>query len=69
MTDSTGDPIRNARVTLLPESQETPVVLTDAAGAFRLTALLGRFSIVASRRATPEPMRLRPFQASRWRCA
>ena len=49
VTDSTGDPIRNARVTLFPESQETPVVLTDAAGAFRLTALLGRFSVVASK--------------------
>jgi protocatechuate 3,4-dioxygenase beta subunit len=49
VTDSTGDPIRNARVTLFPESQETPVVLTDAAGAFRLTAPLGRFSVVASK--------------------
>ena len=49
VTDSTGDAIRNARVTLFPESQETPVVLTDSSGAFRLTAPLGRFSVVASK--------------------
>src|SRR5688572_3373022 len=49
VTDSAGDPIRNARVTLSPESEETPVVLTDAAGAFRLTVTIGRYSIVASK--------------------
>jgi hypothetical protein len=49
VSDSTGDPMRNARVTLFPESQETPVVLTDAAGAFRLTAVPGRISVVASK--------------------
>ena len=52
VTDSTGDPIRNARVTLSPDSPHTPVVLTDAAGAFRLTApgmSVGRYSVVASK--------------------
>jgi hypothetical protein len=49
VTDSTSDPVRNARITLFPESQETPVVLTDAAGAFRLTAPLGRFSVVVTK--------------------
>ena len=49
VADGTGDPIRNARVTLLPESQATPVVLTDAAGTFRLTAPVGRYRVVASK--------------------
>jgi hypothetical protein len=49
VTDSTGDPIRNARVALSPESQETPLVLTDAAGAFRLTAPVGRYRVVANK--------------------
>jgi hypothetical protein len=49
VTDSTGDPIRNARVTLFPESQERPVVLTDAAGAFRLAGPVGRYRVVASK--------------------
>jgi Carboxypeptidase regulatory-like domain len=49
VTDSTGDPIRNVRVTLSPESQDTPVVLTDAVGAFRFSVTNGRYSIVASK--------------------
>jgi len=67
--EASGDPIRSARVALLPESQETPVVLTDAAGTFRLTAAPGRYSVVVGKTgyaraaATPavagEPMEVR----------
>jgi protocatechuate 3,4-dioxygenase beta subunit len=49
VSDGTGDPIRNARVTLSPESLNVPVVLTDADGAFRLVAPAGRFAVVASK--------------------
>jgi len=49
VTDGTSEPIRNARVTLSSASQEMPVVLTDAGGAFRLTAPPGRYTVVASK--------------------
>ena len=49
VADGTGNPIRNARVTLVPESSDTPVVLTDAAGNFHFTAPPGRFNVVVSK--------------------
>jgi protocatechuate 3,4-dioxygenase beta subunit len=49
VTDDTGDPIRNARVTLTPPEQGTPVVLTDVDGRFSLTAPSGRYRVVASK--------------------
>jgi protocatechuate 3,4-dioxygenase beta subunit len=49
VADATGEPIRNARVTLSPSSKDTPVVLTDADGRFRLAAPSGRYRVVASK--------------------
>jgi protocatechuate 3,4-dioxygenase beta subunit len=49
VADATGEPIRNARVTLSPASQGTSVVLTDAAGAFQFRATKGRYGIVAGK--------------------
>ena len=52
MAVSTGDPIRNARVILLPESPQTPMALMDAAGAFGLTVhgtSVGRYRIEVSK--------------------
>jgi len=49
VADGTGDPIPNARVTLSPESSNTPVVLTDAAGSFHFTTSSGRFNLVVSK--------------------
>jgi len=49
VADATGAPIRNARVTLSPASTETPVVLTDGTGAFRLPAPAGRYAVVATK--------------------
>ncbi len=49
VADSTGDPIRNARVTLLPGPQPPAVALTDGEGRFSVTAPAGRYSVVASK--------------------
>jgi protocatechuate 3,4-dioxygenase beta subunit len=49
VTDSTGTPIRNGRVTLSPAPPEMPVVLTDGTGAFSITAPAGRHAVVASK--------------------
>ncbi len=49
LTDGTGDPIANARVTLVPSGQGTPVVLTDRDGRFALTVPLTRAAIAASK--------------------
>jgi len=46
---STGEPIRNARVTLSPASKNTPVVLTDEDGTFRFAAPTARYRVVASK--------------------
>jgi hypothetical protein len=65
---TSGDPIRNARVTLTPEPPQPPVVLTDGDGTFRLTAPAGNYRVVASKagyargdaRAAPgEPVEVR----------
>ena len=49
VADSTGEPIRNARVTLSPASKDTPVVLTDADGTFRFTAPAALYHVVAGK--------------------
>ncbi len=46
VADTSGDPIRNARVALSPEPPQSPVVLTDSDGAFRLTAPAGPYRLV-----------------------
>src|SRR5438552_4408426 len=58
IADDTGDPLHNARVSLSPSAQGTPVVLSDSDGRFTLTVPAGRYSVVASktgygRRETP----------------
>jgi hypothetical protein len=47
VVDATGDPIRNARVTVSPSGQGTPVVLSDGEGRFSLTAPLGPNRLIA----------------------
>jgi Carboxypeptidase regulatory-like domain len=49
VADSTGDPIRNARVTLLPDPQPPAVTLTDGEGHFSVTVPAGRYSVVAGK--------------------
>jgi protocatechuate 3,4-dioxygenase beta subunit len=49
VADSTGDPIRNARVTLTPAPRTTPGVLTDRDGRFSVTAPAGRYNVTASK--------------------
>jgi hypothetical protein len=49
LADQTGDAIANARVTLVPSGQGTPVVLTDREGRFSLTAPLTRAAVTASK--------------------
>src|SRR5438046_1593846 len=49
IADDTSDPLHNARVSLSPSAQGTPVVLSDADGAFTITVPTGRYSIVASK--------------------
>jgi protocatechuate 3,4-dioxygenase beta subunit len=51
VSDSTGDPIPNARVTLTGAPQAVPVVLTDRDGRFTVTvaAQTGRYGISASK--------------------
>src|SRR5438132_12737438 len=58
IADDTGDPLHNARVSLSPSAQGTPVVLSDADGRFTITVPAGRYNVVASktgygRRETP----------------
>src|SRR5438094_1570545 len=58
IADDTGDPLHNARVSLSPSAQGTPVVLSDSDGRFTLTVPAGRYCVVASktgygRRETP----------------
>src|ERR1044071_6220785 len=47
VSDETGDPIANARVTL--SAQGAPVVLTDRDGRFTLTATSARVTVTASK--------------------
>src|SRR5262245_42306876 len=49
LTDDTCDPVPNARVSLVPSSLGTPVVLSDADGKFTLSIPPGQFRIVASK--------------------
>jgi hypothetical protein len=49
VADSTGDPIRNARVMLTPVPKTTPGVLTDRDGRFSVTAPAGRYDVTASK--------------------
>jgi protocatechuate 3,4-dioxygenase beta subunit len=49
VVDSTGDPIRNARVLLTPAPKTTPGVLTDRDGRFSVTAPAGRYDVTASK--------------------
>jgi protocatechuate 3,4-dioxygenase beta subunit len=49
VADGTGDPIRNARVTLTPAPKTTPGVLTDRDGRFSVTAPAGRYDVTASK--------------------
>src|SRR5882672_11222049 len=52
VADDTGDPIANARVSLIAPSTnslETPVVLSDGDGRFTLPAAAGRHGVVASK--------------------
>jgi len=49
LTEQAGDAIANARVTLSPSSQSTPVVLTGRDGRFTLAAPLGRVTVAASK--------------------
>ena len=49
IVDDTGDTLHNARVSLSPSLQGTPVVLSDSDGRFTLSAPAGRYSVVASK--------------------
>ena len=49
LTEQAGDAIANARITLSPSGQSTPVVLTGRDGRFTLTAPLGRVTVAASK--------------------
>lgn len=49
VSDSTGDPIPNARVTLTGAPQAVPAVLTDRDGRFTVTAQTGRYGVSASK--------------------
>jgi hypothetical protein len=49
VADETGDPIANARVSLLTTGQGVPVVLTSHEGRFTLTAPPTRLTVVASK--------------------
>ena len=50
LADSTGEPIRNARVAVLPEPPQGPAVaLSDADGLFSLTAPGGNYRVVAGK--------------------
>ena len=50
VSDATGDPIANARVSIATTApQGTPVVLTNSEGRFTLPAPQGRFTIGASK--------------------
>lgn len=49
LADETGDPIANARVTVVSAGLGTPVVLTSGDGRFTLTAPLARTTIAANK--------------------
>lgn len=49
VADSTGTPLPNVRITVTGIPLGAPVVLTDADGRFSVPALVGRFTIVASK--------------------
>ena len=49
LADETGDPIANARVTLVSAALGTPVVLTSSDGRFTLTAPLARVVVAANK--------------------
>ncbi|HWF86789.1 MAG TPA: carboxypeptidase regulatory-like domain-containing protein, partial [Vicinamibacterales bacterium] len=49
VADDTGDPLANARVTILPAMQGTPVVLTDREGRFTLSAPGARRHVAANK--------------------
>jgi protocatechuate 3,4-dioxygenase beta subunit len=49
VSDSTGDPIPNARVALTGAPQAVPVVLTDRDGRFTVTVQTGRYGVSASK--------------------
>jgi hypothetical protein len=49
VADSTGDPIRNARVSLFPETPPAAIVTTDANGRFSFVAPAGRYRMQAAK--------------------
>jgi hypothetical protein len=49
VADSTGDPIRNARISLFPEPPSAGVTMTDADGRFSFTAPAGRYRVMAGK--------------------
>jgi hypothetical protein len=49
IADETGDPIANARVSLLTTGQRVPIVLTNREGRFTLTAPPTRLTVAASK--------------------